>query len=40
MVFLGGIFWVFWANLCKNHGGYFFMGKVVYVVNGYNFNLI
>jgi len=23
----------FWANLCKNHGGYFFMGKVVYVID-------
>ena len=27
----GGYFWVFWANLLKNHGGNFFMGKVVYV---------
>ena len=28
----GGYFWVFWANLLKNHGGNFFMGKVVYVL--------
>jgi hypothetical protein len=34
-VFLGGYFWVFWANLLKNHGGNFFMGKVVYVLSIY-----
>lgn len=27
----GGYFWVFWDTLLKNHGGNFFMGKVVYV---------
>jgi len=31
----GGYFWVFWANLLKNHGGNFFMGKVVYVLSIY-----
>ncbi len=30
--FLGGYFLGFWANLLKNHGGNFFMGKVVYVL--------
>jgi hypothetical protein len=28
----GGYFLGFWANLLKNHGGNFFMGKVVYVL--------
>ena len=31
----GGYFLGFWANLCKNHGGNFFMEKSAYVLSIY-----